>query len=139
MLEKIEGTIKNGQSRKTGYPGYRGYQRKTNKQKHKTTCVQHHNTQATTNKVNTTWSLLQKTGGKDEPNIVFMHHNTEPRAMSLDIANCWTSLYASIQISPLDIIVQYLLYWFIIVINVTLAHVLYLLQHKMLWYWPDII
>jgi hypothetical protein len=39
----------------------------------------------------------------------------------------------------LNIIVQYLLYWFINVINVTLVHCLYLLQHNMLWYWPDII
>jgi len=29
-------------------------------------------TQANTNNVNKTWSLLQTTGGKDEPNIVFI-------------------------------------------------------------------
>jgi hypothetical protein len=28
--------------------------------------------QTNTNNVNKTWSLLQTTGGKDEPNIVFM-------------------------------------------------------------------
>ena len=139
MLEKIEGTIKNGQSRKTGYIRSTGYKRKINKQKHNTICVRHHYAQANTNKVNMTWALLQTTGGKDEPDIVFIRHNTEPRAMSLDITNCWISLYASIQISLLNIIVQYLLYWFINVINVTLVHCLYLLQHNMLWYWPDII
>ena len=35
-------------------------------------CVGHHYTQASTNKVNKTRGLLPTTGGKDEPNIVFM-------------------------------------------------------------------
>jgi hypothetical protein len=37
-----------------------------------TVCLGHHYTQASTNKVNKTWTLLQTTGGKDEPNIVLM-------------------------------------------------------------------
>ena len=34
-------------------------------------CVGHHYSQANTNNVSKTWALLQTTGGKDEPNIVF--------------------------------------------------------------------
>jgi len=37
-----------------------------------TICVGHHYAQRNTNNVYKTWSLLQTTGGKDEPNIVFM-------------------------------------------------------------------
>ena len=40
------------------------------KQKHNTICVGHHYTQTKTNYVNKT-CVLQTTGGKDEPNIVF--------------------------------------------------------------------
>ena len=32
----------------------------------------HHDAQANTNNVNKIWAILQTTGGKDEPNIVFM-------------------------------------------------------------------
>jgi hypothetical protein len=44
----------------------------------------HHYAQINTNTVNKTWTLLQTTGGKDEPSIVFKlkpneHHNTELR------------------------------------------------------------
>ena len=35
-------------------------------------CVGHHYTQTNTNNVNKTCVLLQRTGGKDEPNIVIM-------------------------------------------------------------------
>jgi len=46
---------------------------KTNKaQKHDSICVGHHFTQANTNNVNKTRALLQITGGKDGPSIVFM-------------------------------------------------------------------
>ena len=41
-------------------------------EKHNTICVGHHCTQTNTNNVNKTCILLQTTGGKDEPNIVFM-------------------------------------------------------------------
>ena len=41
------------------------------KQKHNTICFGHHYMQTNTNKVNKTYTL-QTTGGKDEPNIVFM-------------------------------------------------------------------
>jgi len=41
-------------------------------EKHNTICVGHHYAQANTNNVNKTCALLQITGGKDEPNIVFM-------------------------------------------------------------------
>jgi len=40
--------------------------------KHDTICVAHHCMQANTNNVNKTCTLLQTTGGKDEPNIAFM-------------------------------------------------------------------
>ena len=42
------------------------------KQKHNTICAGHHDAQTNTNSVNKTWTLLQTTGGKDEPNIVFI-------------------------------------------------------------------
>jgi hypothetical protein len=42
------------------------------KQKHNTICVGHHYTQTNTNSVNKTRALLQTTGGKGEPSIVFM-------------------------------------------------------------------
>lgn len=35
-------------------------------------CVAHHNTQINTKNINRTSAVLQKTGGKEEPNIVFM-------------------------------------------------------------------
>jgi hypothetical protein len=45
----------------------------TRQRKKKTTlCIGHHYTQTNTNNVNKTWALLQTTGGKDKPNIVFM-------------------------------------------------------------------
>ena len=40
--------------------------------KKKTICAGHHYRQTNTNHVNKTWTLLQTTGGKDEPNIVLM-------------------------------------------------------------------
>jgi hypothetical protein len=40
------------------------------KKKHNTICVGHHYAQTNTNNVNKTWSLIQTTGGKDEPEIV---------------------------------------------------------------------
>ena len=74
MLENTEGAIKNGQSRETGNIGYTRYKTKTNKtkQNYNTIWIGHHYTKTNTNKVNKTWSLLQTTGGKDEPNIVFI-------------------------------------------------------------------
>ena len=39
--------------------------------KHNTICVRHRYTETNTINVNKTWALLQTTGGKDEPNIVF--------------------------------------------------------------------
>ena len=38
---------------------------------HNTIYVGHHYTQTNTSNVNKTWTLLQTTGGKDEPNIGF--------------------------------------------------------------------
>jgi hypothetical protein len=46
-------------------------QRKT-KQKYNTICVGHHYTQTNTINVNKTWALLQTSGGKDEPNIIYL-------------------------------------------------------------------
>ena len=70
LLENTKGTIKNRQSRETGNIEHTR-QRKT-KQKHNTLCVGHHYAQANINNVNKTRALLHTTGGKDEPNIVFM-------------------------------------------------------------------
>jgi len=39
------------------------------KEKHNTLCVGHHHTQTNTNKTRT---LIQTTGGKDKPNIIFI-------------------------------------------------------------------
>jgi hypothetical protein len=70
MLENTEGQSTNGQSRERGNIGY--IRRRKTKQKHNTICVVHHYMQTNTNKVNKTCALLQTTGGKDKPNIVYM-------------------------------------------------------------------
>ena len=46
--------------------------RRKTKQKHSTIHVRHHYTQPNTNNTNQTFTLLQTTGGKDEPNIVYL-------------------------------------------------------------------
>ena len=46
--------------------------RRQTKQKQKTQYAGHHYTETNTNNIIKTWVLLQTTGGKDEPNIVFM-------------------------------------------------------------------
>jgi hypothetical protein len=58
----------NGQSRETGNIGYT----KKILKKHNTICAGHHYAQTNTNNVKKTRGLLQTTGGKDEPNIIFM-------------------------------------------------------------------
>jgi hypothetical protein len=65
MLEIIERAIKNGHPRETG---------NITKpiQMHNTMGDGHHYTQTNTNNVNKTLALLQTTGGKDKPNIIFM-------------------------------------------------------------------
>jgi len=50
----------------------RNWQHSKAQEKYNTICVGHHHMQANTNNVNKTRALLQTTGGKDEPNIVFM-------------------------------------------------------------------
>ena len=53
---------------------------KTKEKKPTTMCAGQHYPQANTNNVNKTSALLQITGGKDEPNIVFMRksqHGTQ--------------------------------------------------------------
>ena len=73
---------KNGQSIETDNAGHTRQRIKT-KQKHKKTntmCVGHYYPQTNTDNVNKTWALLQTTGGKDEPTIVFMRksqHGTQ--------------------------------------------------------------
>ena len=69
-LEITEGPIKDEQSRETGNICYTR-QRQT-KQKQNTICVGHHYTQTSASKISKTCALLPTTGGKDEPNIVFM-------------------------------------------------------------------
>ena len=61
--------IKNGQSRDTDNIVYT-IERKT-KPKDNTIWVGHHYAQTNVNSVNEKLALLQTTGGKDEPNIVF--------------------------------------------------------------------
>ena len=70
-LENTEGAIKNGQSRETGNIPVGYTRRRQAKHRHNTICVGHHYAQIKTNNVSKTWTLLQTTGGKDEPNIVF--------------------------------------------------------------------
>ena len=56
------------------YQFARNIKEKRKKQKQKNPnkmSVGHHYLQANTNNVNKTWALLQTTGGKDEPNIVW--------------------------------------------------------------------
>jgi hypothetical protein len=55
------------QSRETGNIVYT--RRRHSKQKHNIMCVCHNYAQTKTNNVNKIWTLLQTTGGKDEPNI----------------------------------------------------------------------
>ena len=58
---------KNGTSTETG--NTRHTRRRQAKQKHNTICVWHHYMQTNTYNVNKTRTLLQRTGGKDEPII----------------------------------------------------------------------
>jgi hypothetical protein len=64
---------KNGQSSETGSIWYT--RRRKTKQKYNAICVGHHCTETNTNNLNKTWARLQTTGGKDEPNIVFMRES----------------------------------------------------------------
>jgi hypothetical protein len=52
---------------------YLSEEKRQTKQKHNTIYVGHHYAQANTNNINKTWTLLQITGGKDKPNIVFFN------------------------------------------------------------------
>ena len=45
--------------------------RRKTKRKHNTIGIGYHYTQTNTNNINTTWALLQTTGGKDEPNRIW--------------------------------------------------------------------
>ena len=75
MLESIEGAIKKGQPRETGNTGYtrrRKSKKQKQKQKRNTICIGHHYAKTNTNNVNRTCTLLETTGGKDDPNIVFI-------------------------------------------------------------------
>jgi hypothetical protein len=62
-----KGQSKNEQSRETA-----NKDENKQKQKHNTICVGHHYTQENTNNATKTWTLLQTTRGKDEPNTVLM-------------------------------------------------------------------
>ena len=70
-----------GHYKETGNKVYR--RRRKTKEKNTSICVGHHYTQTHTNNVNKTCTLLQTTGCKDEPNIVFIcenrngNHNTK--------------------------------------------------------------
>ena len=66
-LEDTEGSIKKGQSGDTGNIRYTRRRKKPI-----IICVGHNYAQATTINANKTCTLLQTTGGSDEPNIVLM-------------------------------------------------------------------
>jgi hypothetical protein len=63
--------FKNRQSRETNNKRYTRLRRR--KQTHNTIYVGHHYAQTNTNNINKAWTLLQTTGGKDKPNIVFFN------------------------------------------------------------------
>ena len=63
--ESTEGAIKTDDPEKLAPQGT---------EKNNTICVGHHNTETNTNDINKTLTLLQTTGGKDEPNIVLIRH-----------------------------------------------------------------
>ena len=76
-FENTEGAIKKGQSTETGNIEVI----RISKQKHNTICLGQHYAQTNTNNGYKTCSVLQTTGGTDEPNIVLFgnrngHHNT---------------------------------------------------------------
>ena len=73
MLENTKGAMINEQSCETGKTGYT--RRRKTTQKHNTICVGHHCTHTNTVNVNRTCALVLSTGGKDEPNIVFMRNS----------------------------------------------------------------
>jgi hypothetical protein len=50
----------------------KGTQDEEKHSKNTTHCVEHHNMQANTNNVDMTRALIKSTGGKEEPNIIFM-------------------------------------------------------------------
>ena len=53
-----------------GNPEKLATRRRKTKQHHSTICVGHHYTQTNTNNVNKTYTHLQRTGSKEEPNLV---------------------------------------------------------------------
>ena len=65
MLEKAKGKSKKDNPDKLATLGTQ------DEEKHNTICVGHHYEQINTNNVNKTFALLQTTGCKDEPHIVF--------------------------------------------------------------------
>ena len=65
---KPKGQSRTNNPEKLATVGTQDARRRQRKQKHYTICVGHHCTQTNTNNVNKTWTLLQTTGGKDEPN-----------------------------------------------------------------------
>jgi len=69
-VREYQRVIRNRQSRETGNIEYT--RRRQTKQKYNTIGVGDHFAQTNTNNVNKTCAFLQTTGGKDEPNIVFM-------------------------------------------------------------------
>jgi hypothetical protein len=71
MLENTEGAIQKDNSEKLGY-----IRRRKSNQKHNTICVEHHCMKVNKNSVNKTCALLQTTGCKDEPHIVYMRKST---------------------------------------------------------------
>ena len=76
MLENTEGAIQKDNSEKLGY-----IRRRKSKQKHNTICVGHHCMKVNKNNVNKTCALLQTTGCKDEPHIVFMRKSTRTQTV----------------------------------------------------------
>ena len=70
MLKNTEGQSQMDNPRKLATQDKQGEEEQS--KTHNTICVGHHFAQTNTTEANKTWTLLQTTGGKDEPNIVFM-------------------------------------------------------------------
>jgi hypothetical protein len=69
--------------------------RRKTKQKHNTICVGHHYMQTNTYNVNKSLALLQTTGGKDKPNVVFVNHVKKSVRNSSNVLLCSRSVSQS--------------------------------------------
>jgi hypothetical protein len=91
-------TIHNWQSRDTG-------NQVEDKQKiHNAICDGHHYTHINTNNVNRTWAFIQSTGGKDEPNTVYITNQAHAHNVAMYRKHglqCWSD----VQFGSSDVVV----------------------------------